>query len=179
MDNEPIVPKPFPKSVYVVFGVVALIVIAALAYFAFSSKRKQSAEPVKKTTTLNKLEESRTNLVKKEVNPSQLPDKFPSDIPLEAGAKIEQNFTQQAESGQFQATRVFATAKTLEENYNIYLNYMKSSGWTVISNINQETLKSLTGKKGTALLQIDINQNTVTKVKTVDITYSDHLVAGK
>jgi preprotein translocase subunit SecB len=150
-------------------------IIAALATYKYY---KPSSAPAGLTQEqqdeANKQTANHSDVVKKDVDVAKLPDRFPSDIPLEADAKVDQNFTAQTQNGQYQATRVFQTTKTLDENYKIYSAYLKSAGWTTIANVDQDKLKVLGAKKGDAFLQININENSVNKIKTVSISYSEN-----
>lgn len=110
---------------------------------------------------------------KKNIPTKEVPDKFPKDIPIEEGAKITQNYNATAADGRYQATRAFETSKTLDANYKIYSDYMKNNGWKIESNVNEATFKTLLGTNGDAKLQVNMNENSVTKVKTVDISLTD------
>jgi hypothetical protein len=70
------------------------------------------------------------------INNSQLPPGFPSDIPLEAGATITQNYTATNFSGMFQSSRDFISAKSMAENFALYQAALKKSGWTITSATN-------------------------------------------
>jgi len=69
---------------------------------------------------------------------SQLPNDFPSIIPIEKGAVIVSNFNASAPNGQVQATRSFDSAKSVAENLRFYELYILTSrsGWIPISSVN-------------------------------------------
>ncbi len=119
------------------------------------------------------MEKPKEVVTKKNIPVEQTPDKFPKDVPIEDGAVITQNYNATAVDGRFQATRTFETTKTLDANYKIYQDYMKNNDWEVKANVNTENYKMLLGVNGTAQLQVSINENSVTKVKTVDISLTD------
>src|SRR5688572_25742188 len=107
---------------------------------------------------------------KKDLDASQLPEKFPADLPLEAGAKVTQNYNITTDDGRFQATRTFETSKTLEENVKIYTDYFNKNGWQAGTAIDNKDSKVLSATKGGSSLQIAISQNPVTQIKTVNIS---------
>jgi hypothetical protein len=151
---------------FTLWAVVVLVVVLALVLVIRSSKKPQSG-------TGNKPASGSLQVTKTEVPPGTAPQGFPADIPIEAGAKITQNYNATAGNGLFQATRVFDSSKSMDQNFAIYSDYLKSAGWTVVNTLNLSTTKVLAAKKGAANLQITIAQNTVTKVISVSISYSE------
>jgi hypothetical protein len=102
---------------------------------------------------------------------SQVPNGFPSDIPLEQGVQITQNYTTQT-NGQSQAGRVWVTNQTLSQQFDIYQNFFanKKNGWTIESTQNETAQKTIVAKKGDVQILVNINQNAITGVKTVSIS---------
>lgn len=142
-----------------VFAVVGIIVVAlAIAGSKYRSKSQGTAP----TNTESKV-------VTTNIAPSQLPDKFPSDIPQESGAAVLKNDVQFATDGRFQATRSYVTAKSLDENIKIFRNYFQTHGWTLTTNVDQPLFKSISATKGDLNMQVSINDNQLSKQKTVDI----------
>ena len=62
---------------------------------------------------------------------NQLPDRFPKDIPLEAGAAVVTNFNAINSAGMFQASRTFISSKSMSANFSLYQNWLKTNGWSV------------------------------------------------
>lgn len=112
-------------------------------------------------------------VTKKDVPTNEVPDKFPKDIPVEADAKITQNYNATSVDGTFQATRVFETKKTLDANFKIYQDYLKNNNWKIESTVNQPEYKMLYASSGASTIQIAMNDNKVAKVSTIDISYAD------
>jgi hypothetical protein len=106
------------------------------------------------------------------VSQDKLPDKFPAGLPVEKDAKIVENFNASEKAGRFQATRSFVTNKSLDENVAIYKNWLITNGWTVTSTMDQPTYKMIAGSKGTDQLQASIDENAITKVKTVTLNFT-------
>lgn len=72
----------------------------------------------------------------------ELPSGFPTDIPIEAGAVFNQNYTADAE-GQQQMTIVFPSKVSIKDNHVLYAAYLKEKGWTVTNSYESENLSSL------------------------------------
>lgn len=149
------------KILLVLLGIVVLAFVASWVI----SKRSAQNKNDKKTVD--------TAIYKTNVDPSQAPAKFPSNVPIEAGAKIVQNYNANTADGRFQATRVFETSKSLAENFKIYGDFAKADGWETRSQIDQPTYKMLLFHKGNADLQVSIDENQSTKIKTVNISYTE------
>lgn len=153
--------------------VIVIIVVLALVAWAWYSHNpvKKAAAPA---TTQQQTTASTTGPVVQttQVPDSQLPTGFPSDIPLEAGAQITQNYTAQASTGLSQATRVWVTAKTLDQEFQVYQTFFgdAKNGWTIQNTVNQTNLKAISAGKGKVQVMVNINQNTVTGQKTVNIS---------
>jgi hypothetical protein len=150
------------RVLLIVLGIVVLAIVAAW----FISKRQV---PEKQQVLID----LGTSIEKTNVAADQNPEKFPTNIPIEAGAKIVQNYNATAGGGRFQATRVFETGKTLNENLKIYQDFMKADGWAIQSTVNQANYKMLFASKGDSYLQVSMNDNQVNKTKTVNISYSE------
>ncbi len=148
------------KAVIWLCLLAGIIALAAIIVF------KQSA------TKNSEIKSTELKVEQKDVDISKLPDTFPADIPLEAGAKITQNYNATTNDGRSQATRAFETTKTLDENYKIYTNYIKNGGWTLGTGVDQKNFKVITASKNGQVLQITMNLNLGTQVKTINITLS-------
>lgn len=153
------------RIVYLVVLLVVLIIAAV--YFFKQTDQTAEVSPEKQET------EKATEIKKTDVDVNKNPEKFPADIPIEQGAAILQNYNATAPDGRFQATRVFETKDTLAANLTIYRNYLTKSGYEVKSTVDQPNYKMVFGTKGNASLQISIDQNSVSNIKTVSISYTE------
>lgn len=104
------------------------------------------------------------------VESTKLPEKFPTDLPLETGAKVTQNYTATTVSGVMQSTRVYETKKTLDENYKIYKDYLKKASWSIENDINEATRKILVASKGDSQMTIVMNKSET--VSTIELNVS-------
>ncbi|HEX3099864.1 MAG TPA: hypothetical protein VHQ41_02735 [Patescibacteria group bacterium] len=109
----------------------------------------------------------------KDLPVNQVPEKFPTDVPIETGATITQNYNATADDGRFQATRAFETNKSLAENLTLYTNYLKAGGWTLNPVIDQDMFKLISGSKGNQQIQFAMTENNVSHKKTVTISLTE------
>lgn len=158
MENDGMVKK-------VVIGLIILAAIVVGVVYVLPKLKKTSVAPAN-----NAAEVAKPVAQKTEVPVDKTPDKFPTGIPIEAGADITQNYNATATDGRFQATRAFITKKTLAENLTIYKDWMNANGWTIGSSIDQPTYKMVAGTKGKQELQASISENSATKDKTVTLS---------
>ncbi len=157
-----------------VIAVIVLLVVILLVWLWYSQRSgRQTAQTPKQTQTAGATIPQPLAVQTTPVPNNKLPDGFPADIPLEKGAQITQNYTAQA-GGVSQATRVWVTGKTLDQNFQIYQSFFSNSknGWTIQNTVNQPNLKSITASKGKVQAIVNINENTVSKQQTVSITAS-------
>lgn len=148
---------------------IAVIILLALLFAVI----KLSKHPVSTTHPLGD-KESQSGTVKiEQVSQSDLPNKFPSNLPTEAGAEISQNFNATETDGRYNATREFESKKTLAQNIALYTKYLNDNGWEIKANIDKPTLKMVMGKKDNQQLQISCAQNPDTKVSVITITLTE------
>jgi hypothetical protein len=151
---------------FIIFAVVVVVFAGVSAWWLRS--RQQTATQNQANTPTDK-----PFAIKSDVAFTKLPQKFPVDIPLEAGALVTQNYNATTPDGQFQATRMFVTKKTLDENLTLYKAYFAKGGWEVQSTVDQPTIKMLYGVKGKMRLQFETAEVPATKQRTVTISYTE------
>ena len=88
------------------------------------------------------------------------PTDFPTDIPIEKGAQVQQSYSLNY-AGQKQLTMVFLSSKTVKENYSLYAGFLKTQGWNVSNTYQNSALSSLYGTKGNTAINITISENTM------------------
>jgi hypothetical protein len=145
--------------IFVGIGLLAVLVIAIT--LVATSKSRPAGQ--------NAVSPAKSQVVKTKVDPAKLPEKFPADFPQETGATILANDVQTTSDGKFQATRSYVSAKTLEDNVKIFQSYFQKTGWKVTSTVEQPRYKAISATKEDLNIQINMNDNQVTKQKTVDI----------
>lgn len=154
---------------YIAIGLAVLLVIVGVVYWFFVKPVK--TVPVNQASQ-NQIKEKK-EIVKKDVAPDVVPERFPANIPIESGAKITQNYNATAPDGRFQATRVFATSLTLAQNLKIYRDFLVKDGWKIETTLDMENYKMILGSKANAQLQVSIDNNAAIGLKTVNISYTE------
>ena len=171
MDNEVQNPVPTPssgnKKPLVIVLVILVVVAAGIVWYSQSRTQPQTQQPPASGQTADQLPQ----IKKTEVPTNKLPDGFPADIPLEAGASITQNYNAEG-TGLVQATRVWTTQQTLDASFLVYTKFFNNAknGWKVLTTLNQPQLKSISVSKGDVQVIVTINQNSITQEKTVSIS---------
>ncbi len=153
------------KLVVLVAAVLALLFVAFLVTKKFANRSSEQQSAQQKPAVVEK-----TN-----VDFSKNPEKFPTDIPVEAGARITQNYNAVTPQGMFQATKVFETKDSLSSKLALYTKYFNDNGWSITATVDQETFKMVSAQKDGQTIQVSIDQNKVTNIRTVSINYSEKL----
>lgn len=157
------------KKVFVFLLILILIGVAVTAYFYYLNPRQTTDSDNQNNSSQNAGGFSS----KQEVEPTKNPEKFPTDVPIESGARITQNYNASTTDGRFQATKEFQTNKTLAENLTIYRSYLESNGWEIRSTVDQENYKMIFGVKGNADLQVSMDYNSEQDMRKVTIFYTE------
>ncbi len=153
------------KFIKLLLAVVAVLILAFVLY-KFIGDRQKFVE----------LKTPETAVVKKmDVDYSKSPEKFPTNIPIESGAKITQNYNATTPEGEFQATRSFITTKSLDENVKIYSNILNKDGWKSSVVVDNSNFKMISGSKDKKQITISVDDNKTTNIKTVTISYIETL----
>ncbi len=143
------------KKEIVVGLVVLLLVILAVYFYLY---------PLSKTDPLAVTPVSIPEPVKTDFGTKAPPD-FPTNIPLEKEATINQSYAL-GYTGQKQLTIVFSSAKTIKQNYDLYAAFLKKDAWRVTNNYESATVSSLYGIKGNNEINITISNGTATTTKS-------------
>lgn len=154
------------KRLIVLLAILFVVIAGSFIYWKFASKTVDTPPPANEQAVV--LEKP----LKSDVPTEKLPEKFPTNIPIEAGAKITQNYNTTSPDGSIQATRVFETKATLAENLALYKRYLSNNGYEIRSTIDQISYKMVIGANDDGTVQVSINQNSVTNIKTVSINYT-------
>lgn len=140
----------------VAVGVVVLVVITIIAYN--QSMNNRAPLPVGQGTE-EQIEPQKTDFG------TQIPSDFPTDIPFEEGAKVEQSYGIDY-SGQKQLTVVFASAKTVGENYAFYSDLLKEQNWDISNKYETEEISSLYGAKKDNDINVTISEGVTSGSKS-------------
>lgn len=151
--------KQHRKLISILCFIILIVILFVVSYKA-----------VDKIRDANKIKEIQVTTTP--VDPKKLPEGFLSSVPIEKGAKITQNYNAVSEDGRVQATRTFETKKSLIENFKIYEDYLKNNDWQIDSTVDQTSFKMLFGKKDGSTLQISMSENSLTKIRSVNISFT-------
>lgn len=110
-----------------------------------------------------------------DVKPAELPKGMPSDLPIETGAKILNNFNATAPNGQVQATRTYLSAKAVQTNYDIYKSYLTAHKWSIVTEVKDPKhpeILSIFARNAKGTISITIQKNNVNPTgSTVTVTF--------
>jgi hypothetical protein len=119
--------------VIISLSIVLLIIVLIFAWkFQLTNTTIiESNQPASQTMVESDLsnQNSGPDAVINYIDESQLPERFPSDIPIEAGAETTLNYNTINSAGQFQASREFISKLSAEQNFNFYQQSLINTGW--------------------------------------------------
>lgn len=139
-------------------AIVTLGLIGVGVWYAVTGNQPEPSSAPKKATTA-KPSAPRGSVT--DVDKSKLPERFPTELPIEAGAAITYNYNAMNSKGMFQATREFVSAKSVDDNFAFYQDVLKKSNWTVSQAIDdtQHRQKLLLATKDGNRLNIRIYED--------------------
>lgn len=145
--------------------VIILIVLLAVVILVVTGMNKATPapQPVKSSQTNVTTAPAPVKLT--EVDKTKLPDRFPADVPIEAGATITLNYNAVNAKGLFQASREFVSKKSMADNFTLYQKALTASGWTITSAMDQPNQKIILATKGANNLNIRIYTDPTGQVK--------------
>ncbi len=112
------------RKTIVVISVLALVAGFAVWYWFFARGSDQAI-------TTDFREGEKTSVEISTVPSDRLPERFPTDIPLEPNAEVNLNFNAVNLDGKFQSSREFVSAKSAEENFIFYQAALKNNNWQI------------------------------------------------
>ena len=105
----------------------------------------------------------------------EMPEGFLSGLPIESGAVLKDSFTADYGAGNpVQRTISYHSQKSIDANFQNFLNYATNNGWEVIN--QDETnpgLKAFYAVKDKGEFNFTVNQEMATNKILVTITYSE------
>ncbi|RJP45620.1 hypothetical protein C4587_00515 [Candidatus Parcubacteria bacterium] len=136
----------------------SVLILGLLAYLA-STGRFSRTGPVNRVV---------------EIPESSLPQGFPSDVPIEAGAKILKNYTATSPSGRVQATREFESSRSVGENFSLYRSFLSQSGWKLLYELDDArspSYKAVFGRNAAGVLNVSIRAGAAPDTSIVDVSF--------
>ncbi len=143
----------------ITIGLSIFIVVGLVAYFYFSRLLPIPAEQAPVVSIIAPevaviSEPARTDFG------NVLPTDFPTNIPVEQGAKVSQSYSLDY-VGQKQLTIVFPSTKTIKQNYTLYADFLKTDGWNVSNKYESENVSSLGALKENSGINVTITKGQV------------------
>lgn len=145
----------------IVIGLALFIVVGLLLYKMYWGS-VEVKEPISDQPKLN------TQYYPQE----EIPGDIPKDMPFEEGAPLLRNeMLSVSQNERVQYARGYYSKKSIEENYNIYLEYFKENKYSIVNSVLEENFASIgvlkSGVGGG--LQVSISKNVLTNDVTVQI----------
>jgi len=137
------------KMIFVMIGVIVITDIIFL--FIYKKDLIGTLSVFKKNITTTTQEPIRTDFG------ISMPADFPADILIEEGVKAEQSYSLNY-AEQKQLTIIFASAKTVKENYTLYADFLTKQGWGVPNKYESPKLSSLYGTKESNDINVTISE---------------------
>jgi hypothetical protein len=100
-------------------------------------------------------------------------EKFPTGVPIEAGAIIARNYNPTSPDGKTQATRSFDSRKSLGGHFALYEAFImdRKSGWTYLNEVNDPAHKALFASGANGILNINILAGSASRKAVVEISF--------
>ncbi len=144
------------KSLIIVGLVIILVVIVVVKFWP-----QKFGPPIK-----NKNEK----ITRTQVADSNLPDKYPTNFPVEEKAQVVQNENVKIDNAGeqiLQGRRQFISEKSLAENLGLYQQYLKDNQWGIISVVDEPESKAVVGRKFMEGMSMSINLSKMSDGKTL------------
>lgn len=135
------------KVKYLVIILVIILLGILIGKFWF-----RRAEPGKTNQT--------EKITRVQVSEQQLPERFPTNFPLEPQAQIVQNENVKIDNAGelvLQGRRQYVSAKSLAENLSLYKQYLKDNNWGIVSLTDQPEFKAVVGRKFSEGMSLSVN----------------------
>ena len=145
----------------IILVVIILIATAGFGIYLFQKNRLVIPTPSSQNIEQSAVEESQQPEPEKTDFGTEMPTDFPSNIPVEKGAEVQQSYGLNYD-GQKQLSIVFLSAKTVEENFALYKDFLEKENWNIYNKYESPEISSLYGygAKESNEINIAISENT-------------------
>lgn len=151
---------------YWLIGFLLLVTLVILAFkYSMKTTNKSNVGDSNKIVVPDK-----RAVNKQELPVEALPEKFPADFPIEKDAVVEQNYNSISDVGNFQSTRSYRSAQSLEQNEKIFNDYFKKAGWKISATHKDTNVVAISAIKDSLNMIITINNVVEDKSVNVNIT---------
>ncbi len=150
---------PERKKFYLWAIITLCLIVIAVIVFVVANRPARPAAP--------------NNVVVNNLSIYSMPENFPSNIPIEMGATITQNYNATTADGKIQATRAFASKKTVDYNFEFYKNFINDpqNGWTYLNEVNDLIHGALFASGSGGILSINISAGSAPGTSMVVISF--------
>lgn len=104
------------------------------------------------------------------VTTGELPPGIPKEWILEESPVVTAQYTSKG-AGYMQSTLQYQSKLSVLIATEKYKRFFEKNGWKLETRINEANFQSIDGAKGMDKISLVVNENTITKEVTVDITY--------
>jgi len=147
---------------------IAIILIATAGFGIYIFQKNKKVVTVPPTQNIeqpvvkeNIVTESQPQEPQKTEFGTEMPTDFPSNIPVEKGAEVQQSYGLNYDS-QKQLSIVFLSTKTVEENFALYKDFLEKQNWNIYNKYESPEISSLYGygTKESNEINVTISENT-------------------
>lgn len=145
----------------IILGALLIIILLGITSFLVNKQKETQAS----------VEEQKAPIALASSSPQKTdfgtgtPADFPTDIPVEKDAKVQQSYGLNY-AGQKQLTIVFSSIKTVKENYALYSGFLTNNNWTIVNKYESMNVTSLYCTKESSDINVTINGDTTTPMKS-------------
>ncbi len=151
-----------------IFLLLAVVVIAVLAYIFWGGKKvKQPAPEIQKTQNDNATSGPSTVT---QVAFDKFPDGFLESFPVPPGGILTENYNV-SNNLKVQATRSYESKVNSAVLYKTYKDFFDKEKWQLLTVLDLPETKSISAKKDNITAQVAIEVNKKTKINTVTINF--------
>lgn len=155
-------------------SVVILVIIFALAIaglWTMNKMQKSKNSALETNSTENQVKAPVIPKVEiSEVANNQLPSDLFKGLPMDNSGKVLVNNNSVSDTGT-QYTRRYETAKTLDQSFKLYSDFVKKNSWKVVSSNSTDVVKYVEAKKDGTTMTVNFSQNTLTKKNEVEVIF--------
>jgi hypothetical protein len=169
----------FARSLFL-FLFYLLLICLPVFYVYFYISYYYNKTPQIKDSLVSVLVATTTEVVQnKKINfGTNLPPYFPTGIPIENGVILEQSYGFYY-AGQKQVTVVFASTKTVEDNFSLYSTFFTKNGWVTSNQYIANGISTMYVTKGNTELNLVISSSTLNKTQvSLSLLISDDNVVS-
>lgn len=155
------------------FIYLILVLLLALSVFLLLGGKGVKRKPEQGSEKPTESTPSKVNI--ELMNQGKLPPALPTDLPLEEGAPPQRNEILKTKDGsETQNVYRYFSKKTVKENYDIYLAYLKNAGWEILGSSIEENSAVMGAKKAglSGTMQVSISKNNITNDVSVEVNLS-------